>query len=1031
MVVPKRIFPLIVLLAAAWILAAPIQAEEHRKTVLVLHSYHKADWTDGLMAGITSVLDTVPSLDLVVEYMDTKRITSEPYYRALDEIYRLKYSGIGFDAILTSDDNAYRFALARQAGFFKAAPIVFCGVNRFDPQEIAGHRRVTGVVEKGDFKDTLAFAVKVRPRAAAVHVILDNTHTGQINKDEFLAVMKRDHPQMMVRFLMGISLMDLAERLATLPQEDFAFFISFWQEGDGSPVSPESLSKAFYGSAVPVFGRSEWMINKGLTGGKCVSGFYQGEAAARLVERILQGEDAAAIPVNLDSPNRFMFDYRLLKRFGIPLSALPAGNILFNEPDPGFYERYSVLIWSVASILAVLTVLVVSLALNMGIRRRTEKALRVSETRYRTLVEHAADAIFLSDAKGQLVDVNRRACEILGYHREELLTMHVSDVDASFESMADINALWAGLQPGAPVAIESVHRRKDGSVFHVDLRIGLLEIDNERFILGLAHDITARKQMEAELRESESRYRQLVQYAPAGIYQFDMQRRCFLSVNDVMCEYTGYSEQEFLALDPVSLLTEDSIPTLTRMLENLDPDDPTPPPQEYRIRGKDGRVFWVLVNTRFTFKDNRPIEATAVVHDLTALRQAEEEKKRLEAKLVQVQKMESLGTLAGGIAHDFNNLLMGIQGNASLMLLDDDRQREDVERLRHIESQVQRGVSLTRQLLGLARGGKYEVTPTDLNVLVHGAATMFSRTKKEIRLHHQQQADIWAVSCDRGQLDQVLLNIFVNAWQAMPGGGDLFVRTENTVLHADMVQAHSLAPGRYVKISVTDTGTGMPPDIVAKIFDPFFTTKERERGTGLGLASAYGIIKNHEGFIDVSSRFGEGSTFDIYLPAVDEQVVGEAAAENILVRGTGRILLVDDEAMVLDIGRQMLERLGYTVLTAGSGAAALDAVRSDPSGFDLVVLDMIMPAMSGEDTFLNLQVMNPDIRVLLSSGYSIDGHASSILEKGCRGFIQKPFNLSELSQKVRTVLDGGSSALREPEPPSGQDPRFSRAFQNS
>ena len=526
-----------------------------------------------------------------------------------------------------------------------------------------------------------------------------------------------------------------------------------------------------------------------------------------------------------------------------------------------------------------------------------------------------------------------------------------------------------------------------------------------RRVAELESRVTRMNVLETRLRESEDRYRELVDHAPAALYEIDFENQRFISVNDIMSQYTEYSAEEFLQLDPLSLLTEDSVPTVNRLLETVGPQNPTPAAVECRIRTRHGRILWVLINSRFTFDaEGRPLRATAVVNDLTALRSAEAEKKRLEDKLAQIQKMESLGTLAGGIAHDFNNLLMGLQGNASLMLLDEGRGAGDVERLRNIESYVRRGVSLTKQLLGLARGGKYEVKTTDLNRLVSEGAAMFGRTKKEIRIHQKLQEDIWAVKCDRGQIDQVLLNIFVNAWQAMSSGGDLFIETQNTHLADDVVSPHGVSPGRYVKISIADNGIGMDAGTMARIFDPFFTTKERERGTGLGLASAYGIIKNHDGIIEVSSRVGHGSTFVIYLPAVDKAVIDEAGVDERLESGSGLILLVDDEPMILDVGRQMLERLGYTVLTASSGIDALEVYRQNGRQCDLVILDMIMPDMSGEEAFEQLHRFDPEVRVLLASGYSIHGQASRILERGCRGFIQKPFNIEALSTKIRQIL---------------------------
>ncbi|MCP3953819.1 MAG: response regulator, partial [Desulfobacterales bacterium] len=358
-------------------------------------------------------------------------------------------------------------------------------------------------------------------------------------------------------------------------------------------------------------------------------------------------------------------------------------------------------------------------------------------------------------------------------------------------------------------------------------------------------------------------------------------------------------------------------------------------------------------------------------------------------------------------AHDFNNLLMGIQGNASLLMLEREGQAGPDEKLKNIEKYVRRGEYLTKQLLGLSRGGKYEVKPTDVNELVRGCSGMFGETRKEITINRHFEEDIWSVEVDRGQLEQVLLNLFVNAAQAMPGGGDLFLETRNVALTEQLVSPYSLMPGNYVELSVRDTGTGIADSVKDKIFDPFFTTKEKERGTGLGLASAYGIISNHGGYINVESQVGQGTTFTIYLPASDKKLaVSEKASSADLHMGDETILLVDDEEMVTDVGKQLLERLGYTVKTAGSGREALGLFGREKATIDLVILDMIMPGFSGGETFDRLRTLNPKVKTLLSSGYSLNGQASDILARGCSGFIQKPFNINQLSQKIREILDG-------------------------
>jgi CheY-like chemotaxis protein len=329
------------------------------------------------------------------------------------------------------------------------------------------------------------------------------------------------------------------------------------------------------------------------------------------------------------------------------------------------------------------------------------------------------------------------------------------------------------------------------------------------------------------------------------------------------------------------------------------------------------------------------------------------------------------------------------------------------EKLKNIETYVEHGTELTKQLLGFARRGKYYAIATDLNDVIDKSASMFGRTKKEIRIHSDLQTDIWTVEVDRGQIEQALLNLYVNAWQAMPQGGDLYLKTENVILDAEFInnKPYKVEAGNHIKITVTDTGSGIDKETQARIFEPFFTTKEMGRGTGLGLASVYGIIKSHGGYINVYSESEIGTTFSIYLPASGKEVQQEKREPIVTVsKGSGTILLIDDEEMIIKVGEELLQELGYKVLVARSGQGAIKLYKKNTDKIDLVIMDMIMPGMGGGETFDHLKEINPDIKVLLSSGYSINGQASEILERGCDGFIQKPFNINQLSEKIQGII---------------------------
>jgi len=504
--------------------------------------------------------------------------------------------------------------------------------------------------------------------------------------------------------------------------------------------------------------------------------------------------------------------------------------------------------------------------------------------------------------------------------------------------------------------------------------------------------------MEQAHRESEARYRAIVEDTTAMICRF-LPDGTLTFVNDAYRHFFGKKgEKALIGKNLFKIIPDEHYENVKKRLISLTKEKPIITSQ-YQVVAPDGALRWLEWTDHALFcEDGNVKEYQSIGQDTT-------ERKLLEAQLLQSQKMEAIGTLAGGIAHDFNNLLMGIQGNASLMLLHTDPTHTHYENLRNIEQYVKNSADLTKQLLGFARGGRYEVKPTDINKLIKKTSRMFGRTRKQITIQEDYRKDLWPVEIDEGQIEQVLLNIYLNASQAMPGGGHLSLKTENVSIGAIHARALRLEPGRWVKISVADTGVGMDEATLQRIFDPFFTTKEMGRGAGLGLASAYGIVKGHGGIIHVRSERGHGTTFEIYLPASDKKVLEHKVLPEEVVTGVGTVLFVDDEEMIVYVGAMMLKQIGYDVIVAGSGKEAVEIYKKNRDRIDVVILDMVMPIMSGGVTYEKLKEINPDIKVLLSSGFSLDGQAAEILERGCRGFIQKPFDIKALSKKLRAILD--------------------------
>ncbi len=694
--------------------------------------------------------------------------------------------------------------------------------------------------------------------------------------------------------------------------------------------------------------------------------------------------------------------------------------------------------------------------------KRTEHSLRESEERFRALFEQVAVGVAEIDiVTGRYLTVNRRLSEMVGMTEAEMLATtfqaitHPEDRHVHEDKVA---LLLAGKIEH--YSLEKRYIRRDGTIIWVTITVALLLKPGripERYIT-VVQDITERRRVEGE---NERRSKQL-----AALHETGVELTAELNMNTLLHSIVQHALNLIGGTSCNCYLYNPKADLLERVVSVGPPLIPTKTTRR-RGEGMIGQVWatgtplivndyrsWpgrtkaydslpsrTLIAAPFRWGDEflgvlnimAPLphqynqadlevlsmfamQAAIVIRnarlydqmkrDLSDRRRLENERKSIQEQLLQSQKMEAIGTLAGGIAHDFNNILMSIQGYVSLMQMDLQPDHPDHNRLQKIEEQISSGANLTRQLLGFARGGKYEVKTTNLSDLVEKSAEIFSRTHKEISVNGKFQKQLWSVEVDRGQIDQVLLNLYINAWQAMPAGGDLSLATQNVILQEMDAKPHGVSPGKYVKISVTDTGIGIDEKIRERIFDPFFTTKDPGKGTGMGLASAYGIIKNHGGFITVYSELERGSTFDIYLPVSKKgSVTEEKRAPQKILTGRETILLVDDEKSNITVTKEMLESLGYHVMIAGSGQEAIALYMEKGSEIDLIVLDLIMPGMGGGKAFDILRKIDPSVKVILSSGYSVEGEALQIMEKGCNGFIQKPFRIADISKKIRDVME--------------------------
>ncbi len=690
--------------------------------------------------------------------------------------------------------------------------------------------------------------------------------------------------------------------------------------------------------------------------------------------------------------------------FSRPLRSAPATFI--HILDEKALRSHLCLSWATFCVVGPLVVCLLLLTYFAVRKRRLEESLSRSRRHWQELVDNATIGVYRVFEDGRFIFVNPGMARMFGYETPRQMLSEVPNVTALYAKPEERAVNLAkvkrdGRLDGGQVSL----RHRSGCLIRVLLSVRYVRGEKETCLEGFLIDVTERYRIEEALKESEQRYRSLVELLPDAVMVHSNLEIVY--INHAGARLLGAEGPEDIqGRSVLDLIHPDFVEIVRRRLKQVSGQDQPLVPMEQRYIRLDGQVIDVeATGVGITYRGKPAV--ISVLRDISERKRSEAERSRLQRQLQQAQKLEAIGTLAGGIAHDFNNLLMGMQGNVSLSLLDVGAEHRCYENLKNIEAYIARASDLTRQILGFARGGKYHASPLDINRVIRESVRLFRRTRKEIKVEVGLQDELPTVEADRSQMEQVFINLFVNAWQAMPGGGTIRVTAVVVRLDRDFTAPHDTPPGAFVKISVSDDGTGMDSRTLERVFEPFFTTRGMGRGTGLGLASVYGIIKNHGGIITVQSEKGSGTTFDIFLPVslrpLDKPKQEKKPATPAAGR-QGTVLLVDDEQMILDVGRKLLESLGYRAITADGGREAIEIYRQHGAGIDLVILDMVMPEMNGARTFEMLKELDPGVKVLLSSGYSLDAKAVEMLNKGCKGFIQKPYDMTLLDIKIREIM---------------------------
>ncbi|MFC1553468.1 PAS domain S-box protein [candidate division KSB1 bacterium] len=662
-------------------------------------------------------------------------------------------------------------------------------------------------------------------------------------------------------------------------------------------------------------------------------------------------------------------------------------------------------------------------------RKRIEEALRDSEKTLNSIISTIPDVIYRLDSNGKIIFISS-SVKSYGYTPKELIGRNILEIvhpDDKEKAQNRINERRSGKRSTKSLEVRILTKQKKVIPFEVKSRnienCSFFSINAEgiyssepaeggKFICtqGIARDVSEQRKAQSLLVESEEKYRSVVERANDGFAI--IQDGILKYVNKRLSEIGGYPVKAYIGNRFDQFIHPDDKPKLTAYYKNRmsfyeqrDKENRPPALYEAKFVHKDGKVVYAEVNSGLINFEGKPADLV-IIRDITERKFAEEDRKKLETHLFQLQKMESIGRLAGGIAHDFGNILTVIMGYADLLRIKfGDIDTPEGKAINSVLKNARRSKALVSQLLGFARKGKHDPVPLNINNVIKETLSVSEKIfEKKINVQLKLDENIKVVRADKNQLDQVLTNISINAKDAMPDGGDLKFKTENVFLDEKFIQRNpDLTEGDYVKLTISDSGSGMTKEVKENIFEPFFTTKEVGKGTGLGLATVYGIIKNHKGHITVDSLPGKGTTFDIFLPVLEEKVVKEKDEDKVFT-GSGKILVVDDEEDILELIIQQLDMLGYSYVTASNGKEAVDVYKKRGSEIDIVLLDIIMPKMSGEEAFKEITAVNKNAKILLMSGYNRGGVEDSLIQKGAAGFIQKPFELHEISKIIKDIL---------------------------
>ncbi len=874
-------------------------------------------------------------VELDVEYMDSKRFVDETSRQAFYEYLAYKLANLPpYDVIIVSDDNAFNFAMKHQVDLFANLPIVFLGTNNVKwALEQNLNPFVTGVVEAVSMRETLQLMVQLQPNLKTVYVVVDGTPSGQGDLETFYEASDKFKAVTFVELsLTGLTFDELVQTLQQLDDNSAVLLLSAYHDSTGRRVEfDESLALITQNLSAPLYHLWYHGMGQGVLGGKLISHEEQGRVAAEMALQIIRGRSPADIRIVEESPNRYMFDYNQLTRFGISKANLPTDSIIINQPVT-FYSQYKHGIWTTGIVFIMLLGFIGGLIANIISRRRAENALRRRNSELNLLNR----VIAASAAEPELIPLLETVCRelALAFQLPQAAAALIDDDETTAQVVAEY------LDQGRPPAMNQI--------------IPVMGNESYQYLISNKVPLIINdSQNSSMLKSVES----LVHYRQTGSLLLIP-----LIVNNKVVGSLG--------------------------LDALKPD------------------YFSPESAALAQNVARQVSGALARAQLAA------EQKDLQERYYQAQKIEALGRLTGGVAHDFNNLLTDINGFAELLQMQLTKNPLEFQMAGNILQAGQRAASLVGQLLAFSRKQIVEPEIINLNEVLAKLEQMLKPIIGEhITLLFYQAKNLGMIKIAPTQMEQVIINLAVNSRDAMPEGGQLSLSTANVFLNRRRIKADNLElePGHHVKLTVTDTGAGMLPEITEHIFEPFFTTKEVGKGTGLGLATVYGIVKQNKGDIQVKSQVGHGASFCIYLPRVDEVAPSPQTSSSAEADFTGNetILLVEDDVTVRSLILRVLQSKGYDVVEAADGQDALEkAAAYPPQNINLLLTDVVMPNVNGKKLAQLLLNKHPGLKVIFMSGYTGHTLAQYDISETEATFIQKPVSPIALLQTIRHALDG-------------------------